>query len=97
MNVNPVIRPGSVARRSLAIGSDATQEDSGTTDVTKDAAATTHDPTTPRTNADGTRMQSTLNKLGDRPMNNCLRLARCAETCCQDGQAEDCGDRHGDR
>lgn len=97
MNVSPVIRPGSVDRRSLAIGSDATQEDSGTTDVTKEAAATMHDPTSPRTNADGTRILSTLSELGDRSMNNCLRLVPCAETCCQDGQAEDRGDRHGDR
>jgi hypothetical protein len=73
MNASPVIRPGNVDRSALAIGSDATQEDSGTTDVTRDAAATTHDPTTPRTNADGTRMPSTLTNPSDRPMNNTLR------------------------
>jgi hypothetical protein len=73
MNASPVIRPGRVDRRSLAIGSDATHEDSGTTDVTRDAAATTQDPTTPRTNADGTRMPSTLTKPGDRRMNTTLR------------------------
>ncbi len=60
MNVSPVIRPGKVARRSLAIGSDATHDDSGTTDVTKDAAATMHEPASPRTNADGTCMPPTL-------------------------------------
>ncbi|GAA0951838.1 hypothetical protein GCM10009554_53920 [Kribbella koreensis] len=60
MNASPVIRPGSVDRRSLAIGNDATHDDSGTTEVTKEAAATTHEPITPRTSASGTRIPPTL-------------------------------------
>jgi hypothetical protein len=55
MKVSPIIRPGKVARRSLTIGNEATHEDSGTTDVTSEAAATMHEPTTPRTNGDGKR------------------------------------------
>lgn len=73
MNVNPVIRPGSVARSSLVIGSDATQDDSGTTDVTSEAAATTHAPTAPRTKGEGRRMVATLRAAGDAVMNNRLR------------------------
>jgi hypothetical protein len=74
MKVNPVIRPGRVARRSLAIGSEATHEDSGTTDVTSEAAATTQAPTAPRTIGEGIRIAVTLTTLSDRSMNNALRL-----------------------
>jgi hypothetical protein len=73
MKVNPVIRPGKLDRRSLAIGSDATHDESGTTEVTSEAAATTKDPTAPRTNADGTRTRPTLTPPSDSPMNNSLR------------------------
>ena len=74
MKVSPVIRPGKVARRSLAIGSDATHEDSGTTDVTSEAAATTQAPTAPRTIGEGIRIAVTLTTLSDCSMNNALRL-----------------------
>jgi hypothetical protein len=73
MKVKPVIRPGSVARRSLVIGSEATQEDSGTTDVTSEAAATTHAPAAPRTKGEGRRMVATLKVSGDEAMNSRLR------------------------
>jgi hypothetical protein len=45
MNVNPTIRPVKEWRSGIG----ATQEDAGTTDVTRLATATTTAPTTPRT------------------------------------------------
>ncbi len=45
MNVNPTIRPVKEWRSAM----EATQDDAGTTDVTRLASATTTAPTTPRT------------------------------------------------
>jgi hypothetical protein len=41
---------------SLAIGSEATHDDGGTTEVTSEVAATMHEPTNPRIKGEGTRM-----------------------------------------
>jgi hypothetical protein len=49
MNVSPTIRPGNECRSAPVIGSVATHEDGGTTDVTRLATATMTEPTTPRT------------------------------------------------